>query len=132
MIVPFHKARVVCSGRDLPLLRTRLQVLVKSYDAIEVSSVRQLAELPGEPAIDLVLLCHSLSPEECSASAEIVRERWPAAKMLALTTGGFRTPYERADAVVLGLQGPVVLLQAMDRLIGRGAVPSAAGAARAG
>ncbi len=133
MIVSSQKARVVCLGRDLQLLRTRLQVLVKRYDAVEVSSVEQLGELPAEPAFDLVLLCHSLSREDCRASVEIAEQRWPEAKILALTTGGFQTPYERADAVVAGLHGPVVLLKAIDQLIQRGPSHSASsGADRAG
>ena len=133
MIVSLQKARVVCLGRDPQLLRTRLQVLVKTYDAVEVSSVEELGELPAEPAFDLVLLCHSLSWEECRASVQIAEQRWPEAKILALTTGGFQTPYERADAVVASLQGPVVLLKAIDQLIQRGPLHSpASGANRAG
>ncbi len=114
------KPRVVCFGRDLELLRTRVQVLSRRYDAVEVASVDQLAALPAEPAFDLVLLCHSLSREECRASAEIAEQCWPQAKVMVLTAGGSEALYERADAVVASIQGPVVLLQAIDRLIRQG------------
>lgn len=124
MIVSSHKPRVVCLGRDLQLLRTRVQVLARSYDAVEVNSVQELGDLPAEPPFELVLFCHSLSREECCAAAEIVQRCWPKAKILALTKGGSEVPYERADAVVVSIQGPVVLLKAIDQLIHRVPLPS--------
>lgn len=113
------KSRVLCFGRDLQLLRTRLQVLARAYDAVEVSSVADLEALPAEPAFALVLFCHTVSPEESQTSAAIIEWRWPHAKIMALTSGISGIPYERADAVVLSNQGPAVLLQAMDQLIRR-------------
>ena len=120
-----QKPRVLCFGRDLQLLSTRLLVLTRSYDAVEVSSVEQLEDLPAEPPFELVLFCHSLSPKECCAAAEIVQRRWPATKILALTTAGSEAPYEAADAVVVSIQGPAVLLKAIDQLIHRLPLPSA-------
>lgn len=117
MAAPKHKSRVLCFGRDLDLLRTRTQVLARKYDAVELSDVDELECLPAEPAFDLVLLCHSVSLEDCRTSAEIVRDRWPQAKVMALTTGASRVPYGEADAVIMSLQGPVVLLRAIDLLM---------------
>lgn len=116
---PTLKSRVLCFGRDLQLLRTRLQVLARAYDAVEVSSIEELETLPTEPTFQLVLLCHTLSSVESQASAAIIQQRWPHAKIMALTSGVSGAPYEQADAIVLSAQGPVVLLQAIDRLICR-------------
>ena len=111
--------RVVCFGRDLELLRTRIQVLARTYDVVEVSSVDELEALAAEPAFDLVLLCHTLSPEECRASAELTQQRWPQAKVMVLITGASSARYEKADAVVMSIQGPAVLLQSIHQLMMR-------------
>ena len=69
------RPRVVCFGRDLELLRdAHAGFWPEAYDAVEVTSVDQLAALPAEPAFDVVSpLSIALCREECRASAEIAK-----------------------------------------------------------
>jgi hypothetical protein len=111
-----HRARVFCLSRDQRLLETRGMVLAKRYDAITVGSIEEMWALPVASAFDVVVLCHSLSAEECDLSASIARERWPQAKILALSVDS-SSCWTFADQVVRGLDGPSVLVQTIDRLL---------------
>lgn len=122
MSLPSAKSRVICCGLDLQLLRTRTQVLTRTYDAVEVSSVAELEALPAEPPFQLVLFCHTLSLDQSEAFAATAQRRWPQAKIMALTSGVSGAPYEQADAFVTSAQGPAVLLKAIDLLIRRTAL----------
>lgn len=107
---------VLCFSRDQRLLETRGMVLSKHYNAELVGSIPELKALSPDTHIDTVILCHSLSPEECDLSASIVRERWPKAKILAVS-GERPSCWTFADKVVSGIDGPSVLLQAIDSLV---------------
>lgn len=56
------------------------------------------------------------SDEDCKGAREIVHQRWPAAKILSMTTGD-RSCRMGIEPAVRGLDGPSVLLQRMDVLL---------------
>jgi hypothetical protein len=91
-------------------------VLAKHYDAVLVGSLEEMRALPADKQFDVVVLCHSLSSDECDLAAAIVRDRWPAAKILALSVER-SSCWTSADRIVRGLDGPSALLQAIDRLL---------------
>lgn len=91
-------------------------VLAKRYDVIPVRSSKELAALRDDLPVDLVVLCHSLSADECDLSSSIVRNRWPHAKILALSVER-SSCWKFADRTVRGLDGPTILLQSIDNLL---------------
>ena len=110
-----QRLRVLCLSRDQRLLETRGMVLAKHYDAAIVGSIEEMRALPVVTQFDVVVICHSLLPEECDLSALIAKERWPKAKIVALSI--MRPAYRSfADQVVRGIDGPEILLQAIDRV----------------
>jgi|SRR5579863_6177813 len=110
-----HSPRVLCFSRDPLLLKTREQVLSTRYEGVAVSSVEELKALDTDEGFDVVLLCHTLSVDECELSAQVVRVRWPHAKIVAMSLeqGGC---FEAADRIVRGLDGPGLLLNTIDQL----------------
>jgi hypothetical protein len=106
----------------LQLDRFRLQsgslnvvgLLLRNIEPLR-GSIEEMRALPVVTQFDVVVICHSLLPEECDLSALIAKERWPKAKIVALSI--MRPGYRSfADQVVRGIDGPEILLQAIDRL----------------
>ncbi len=89
-----RKPRIVCLGRDTELLTVRLYVLATAFDAFRADSLEELATFVENPSFCVVVLCHTLFPEECNASVELVRHRWLKAKVLLLSTGLSDTAYK--------------------------------------
>jgi hypothetical protein len=71
------KFRVVCFGHDLKLLETRQLLLAGRYDAYTANNLPELSELAKQGQVDLLVLCHTLSEEECLIAAEIIRAASP-------------------------------------------------------
>lgn len=109
-------AHILCFGRNPLLLETRCAVLAKQYRVMSVESLEELAKVTSAVPFDLVLLCHTLSAEECRASTEIAHHRWPAAKVLALTSGGPGCKDSNTDLDLSCLEGPRALLRAVHDL----------------
>ncbi len=107
--------RVLCFSRDPRLLETRRQILATRYEAVTVGSIEEIMALATDEEFDVIVLCHTLSVEECDLSAQTVRVRWPGAKIVALSAeqGGCS---EAADRIVRGLDGPRLLLDTIDQL----------------
>jgi len=72
--------------------------------------------VPLEKAISLVVLCHTLTSEEYDLSASIVRERWPGAKIVAVSEDP-TSSWNSADGIVRGIDGPSVLLKVLESVL---------------
>jgi hypothetical protein len=116
MALSRHFPRVLCISRDPRLLESRHLVLARKYETVTVGSVEEMSSLPASGQFDVIVLCHSLSSEECEVSAELVRVRWPNAKIVALSVEQDGC-FDGADEIVRGLDGPRVLLGTIDHLL---------------
>lgn len=108
--------RVLCFSREAVLLETRQQVLNKRYSVVGVNSVEEMMALDPGLEFDVVILCHTLSVNDCDFSTQFVRARWPGAKIVALSVEQ-KSCSEIADRVVRGLDGPRFLLNTIDQLV---------------
>ena len=104
--------RVLCFSRDPRLLETRHWVLEKRFDAVTILSIAAMEQQSSlGRSFDLVLLCHTLSAEECESAFAIARQSWPHAKILGLVASEpSACDPPLFDGVVPGLDGPRVLL----------------------
>ena len=109
-------ANILCYGKNPVLLKTREAVLAKRYDVTVVYSLDEIANIPAATQFDVLLLCHSLSTEDCHACSEIARHRWPKCKVVALTASGSGCANEQADRNLPGLDGPTALLSTIQEL----------------
>ncbi len=122
-----YRPNILCLSQNLLLLETRRAVLARRYDVVSIATVDEMIRLAPERPFDVVLLCHTISKEDCHYASEFARRRWPGTKILALTSDSASCVAEHPDRVVPGLDGPVALLNAIRDLIpsGRGSGISA-------
>ena len=108
---------VLCFSLDPTLLETRKKVLARTYRVTPVSSLEQMRSLTSDAHFDLILLCHTLREKDCAGALEMVQRRWPEAKVMGMATVDRSCSSTDADAEVLGLEGPAVLLRTIDLLL---------------
>ena len=104
-------ASVLVFGRDHQLVHTRTLILEKAgFHVHTAASLPDIRQLPSQPAIDVMVLCHSLSPQDCDKALSITRERWPAIQTIALTSGSRDCGSDLTDAVMEATEGPAKLI----------------------
>jgi DNA-binding response OmpR family regulator len=108
---------ILIYGRDANLLETRAQVLEQAGHRVRtVASLDALHRMLSTEQADLLILCHSLSMEDCGRSIALTI-RWPQTKSLILTVG-----LKGYDAQIEGLvldmmNGPTKLVSAVGKLV---------------
>jgi CheY-like chemotaxis protein len=111
------RPEILCIGRDPVLNRTRRMVLHRCFVvAIAASRAEAVAQLAAR-SFDLVLLCYSLSDEDCQSLLKDVQTAQPNAKILALSSGHMRLtlalPHEEFAS-----EGPEDLLRKIAAMTG--------------
>jgi DNA-binding NtrC family response regulator len=108
---------VLLFGNDLRLLESRRLVLESAgctvYTAMRLLAVNQILT---ERPIDLLILCHSLTTEECERAKSVVEAQSPKVKVLILTAANFTQCNVRADGVVNAGEGPKALLECVNQM----------------
>lgn len=75
-------------GRDAQLLDTRQWVLERSgYRVCTVLNLADAEQVTRAENPSVFILCHSLSPTDCTAAVEMARVAVPGMKILTLTAG---------------------------------------------
>jgi hypothetical protein len=92
-----RKPELLCVGRDAVLNRTRRLVLERCF-AVELahSLPEAQAKLTGR-RFDLVLLCYSLTDDECRRAVEFIHRLAAAPRILALAESRRRLSLEGPD-----------------------------------
>jgi hypothetical protein len=109
---------IVLFGHDARRLESRKWALHGlGYRVLTVMHLADLDSIPITPAIDLLVLCYTLSAKESGQAVADASARWPAIKKLALV----REP--KRGSGVLGqvrqtLDGPARLLTVVSELVG--------------
>jgi hypothetical protein len=68
----------------------------------------------------LLILCHSLSPEECERAAALAIARWPDIQCLTLDFDGSRMPDGLLGQLLHTMDGPAKLISVVNQVIGSG------------
>ena len=109
---------ILVYGRDAQLLETRRRVLELSgahvWMATDISDIVQLG-----PAvrIDLIVLCHSLSTEQCDQALALAQSRWPQVQTLVLIAGERGCHTGGSDHMADVSRGPAYLLNTVAKLL---------------
>jgi DNA-binding NtrC family response regulator len=112
-------ALILVYGKDAHLLETRRWILEGA--GMKVTTTTKFSEVEGilrEEAIDLFLLCHTLSPEEgdfCLTKATALR---PAMKKLVLTANTPLGPLGSREEKISAFDGPKTLMSAVQKILG--------------
>ena len=116
MASPPLQTYVVICGNDELLLRTRKLVLENAgFLVTTVVGLSALASLREEREIDLLLLCHSLDVSGMREGSQIIDDRWPASRMLAITTH-YRGKSKLSIPSVDAFAGPLAMVEACRKL----------------
>jgi DNA-binding response OmpR family regulator len=109
---------VLLFGNDAHLLETRRWVLESADCRVyAASNFLALNQILGDRPIDLLILCHTLTSEECDRAESIARTYTRKTRVLVLTASNFVSCEKRADAVVNAYEGPKTLLETVDHLL---------------
>lgn len=79
--------RILICGDEPSLLETRYMVLERAGFAVVSTCTREeIASLPQEPTFRLAVIGRMLSDEDREAIVDDIRRRWPAIRILFLTS----------------------------------------------
>jgi hypothetical protein len=116
-----NKTSSVMCGHDQHLLATRQWVLQsRGYRVLTVAHPSKFASIPQNPPIKLLILCHSLSPEECDGATALATARWPEIQSLVLDSDGTRIPAGLLGQLLHTLEGPAKLISVVSQIVGNG------------
>ena len=104
------KSKLLCAGHDPVLNRTRRLILEKCFEVTLAHTASEAIALLSSQRFDLVLLCYSLTDEECREAVEFIHSLSSPPKILALAEGRERLLLSAQDEEFLS-GGPAELLQ---------------------
>ena len=118
---------VLVYGRDKGLLETRRLVLETA--GFKTHTVESLAEAEKSTVAHpegLLVLCHSLSLEECQDALLMAHSRQPGRKRLIMTAGTAVPPLGDEDELLTAFHGPKTLVDTVRKLLEQNRAGSAA------
>jgi len=125
------EAQVLLVGKDEKLLQTRKLILGTYFQVDVAGRVSHAAQIMGDHKFDLIVLCSSLSEEECTRVAELARIQNPRPKTLTLSASGRPgCGHDAGDEHVEEI-GPLALARKAATMLGLEMKPNGRGIAEA-
>jgi DNA-binding response OmpR family regulator len=101
------------------LLESRRLVLEHAgFHVQPVSDFAHLNSAARSGPVELFVLCHSLSAQQCSEAIMLIHNQWPQAKILILHTGVAKCEARVTDETLNAMEGPRALLQTVRKMMG--------------
>ncbi len=113
----YQRPFLLCLSNNPVLLEIRASVLATQYRVIPLRGTQEMEALPAGDAFRILVLCHSLSEEECESAIRLAHARWPGIKVVSIATLSSVCPRRQSDAVIDSLAGAPALLQTVAYLI---------------
>lgn len=111
---------ILMCGRNSELQRLRRKILERAgYSIFAASSNSEAITMLGTLPVDLLLLCHTLSTNECDELVRFTQDRWPQTKTLALSGIVSGCHDSQPDATYFANEGPDLLLKQIHELLNR-------------
>jgi hypothetical protein len=105
-------------GRDGGLLETRKWVLTRArYCVWTAHDLSQVACLISQDQVSVLVLCHTLSTEECGRAIAVASSKLPNLKSLTLTTGKSGDRDCISTQQLHAMDGPAELISAVAKLV---------------
>jgi DNA-binding response OmpR family regulator len=109
---------ILIYGRDYDLLETRRLVLQKAgFQAWTVTNLADAEKITVTQPSDLLILCHSLSVEECEKALAMSHSRQPGMKNLVLMGAAPVRKLGQNDELMSSFDGPKALIATVNRLL---------------
>lgn len=111
--------RILLVSRDLMVLQTRKLMLGAYFDVSAAGRVLEAKILLADRPFDLIVLCYTLTDDDCQKIFDASRSHCPDAKILMLTLTGAAASHFAMDSYLLPAeQGPFVLVKKSAELLG--------------
>jgi DNA-binding response OmpR family regulator len=111
--------RILLVSRDLMVLQTRKLMLGAYFDVNAAGRALEAKTLLGEQIFDLIVLCYTLSRDECQEIVDSAQQRCPQAKILVLTAAGYAAKRVDIHRYFLAAEdGPFTLVKKSAELLG--------------
>lgn len=111
-------ARVLVVSRDEMLLRSREMILGAFFAVRGAGRFVEARTLLASNNFDLIILCHSLTLDECERLAAMARERAPRCQVLAMSASSRGNMKPWADKQLGVDAGPYGLLKKCAEMLG--------------
>ncbi len=114
-----NQKRILLVSRDLMVLQTRKLMLGAYFDVSAAGRVLEAKILLANRPFDLIVLCYTLTDDDCQKVRDAALLRCPEAKILMLTVPGYGTAQQANDSYLLPAeQGPFILVKKAAELLG--------------
>lgn len=111
--------RILLVSRDLMVLQTRKLMLGAYFDVSAAGRVLEAKIFLAERPFDLIVLCYTLTDDDCQKIIDASRVYSPDAKILMMTITGAKASKSAIDSCLLPAeQGPFVLVKKSAELLG--------------
>lgn len=111
-------ARVLVVSRDEMLLRSREMILGAFFAVRGAGRFIEAKTLLTKNDFDLIVLCHSLTPDECERLAVMAHDRTPRCQVLAMSPSSRGSVKPWADKQLGVDVGPYGLLKKCAEMLG--------------
>src|SRR5215472_491453 len=106
-----HGNRILLVGRDVRLLQTRKLMLGAYFEVFPAARAGEATLLLREQSFQLIVLCYSLTEEDCRKIVAAAKERNAGARLLAITLNDPPSAnIANADQIPMD-EGPLALLK---------------------
>lgn len=110
---------IVVFGRDPGLLKTRRWVLEHAgFAVLTASDLADTERLILAERPDLLILCHSVPPEQCREAVALVHAALAPIKIIVMSAGTETCPVGEQDEAVSSFAGPRALVAVVERMVG--------------
>ena len=111
--------RILLVSRDLTVLQTRKLMLGAYFEVCAVGRVHEATSQLAERPFDLIVLCYTLTDDDCQKVMDAMHRYGCEAKILILTATGYAAAQLGTDSYLLpSEQGPFILLKKAAELLG--------------
>ena len=105
-------------GRDAALLEIRQRVLQSAgYQVWTAAELTEVSRIVARERIALLILCHTLSMEECGRVLALQYSGFAARKSLILITAGTDSCDDSSNNVLSTMEGPAKLIHTVAKLV---------------
>ncbi|MGI4826896.1 MAG: hypothetical protein ACRYFU_01695 [Janthinobacterium lividum] len=108
---------VLVYGRDSSLLDTRRWVLERAgYRVLTVQTLAEAKHLAATEPVSILLLCHSLSVQDCEDALAVADSIRPEIRRLLITANTYLCTVRDEDFILSAFDGPRALIAAFQEL----------------
>jgi len=108
---------ILLCGNDSILLNTREMLLIHAGFLVSSCSDKDIALMPQTPQIDLTVMGHTMTVEQSTRTAQLVRSKWPDTKLLFLTQADGHLSRISESEYESGSSNPSHLIQACRQIL---------------